>query len=201
MLPSEYPQIASCPALKHAFEKQVDMLFIDLRCMLKAPMAGCVSGFNLSIATIQLNLLSGFSRRLYRPSGSPNDNDRFKNMLIEFFPWENPQLCPEDGADLLYSSLRNPLTHELGIKGKEKVVVSKNGRSTDASIDELENSENKPSWLSCPVSHVNLYHDYFEWHVSVTSLYWAIHRLLNNLLADETHRSKSEQRMKKLLKM
>ena len=199
MLPSEYPELVKYPTLKYVSKKQLDMIFVDIRCMLKAPIPGCNAGFNLTIASILLNLFSGFSRRLYRPSGSPNDNERFKSMLKDFFPWENSKLEPEDGADLLYHSLRNPLTHELGMKGKEKVIVAKSGRTPDEKIEELENSESKPPWLSPPIVHVNLYNQYFEWHVSVTSLYWATHRLLHNLLNDEKHALKAEKRLKKLL--
>ncbi|MES9949358.1 MAG: hypothetical protein ABW118_10395 [Candidatus Thiodiazotropha sp.] len=200
MLPSEYPQLTSYPTLKHVLGKQLDMMFVDIRCMLKAPFPECATGFNLSIASILLNIIAGFSRRLYRPSGSPNDSDRFKSMLIDYFPWVDPDLQPVKGANLLYYSLRNPLTHELGIKGKEKVVVSKNGKSTDKEIYELENNEHKPLWCSYPVAYVNLYNENFEWNVSVPGLYWATHRLLHNLLNDQSHISEADKRMKQIIK-
>ncbi|MEW8385336.1 MAG: hypothetical protein AB2704_26045 [Candidatus Thiodiazotropha taylori] len=199
MLPSELPQLEDYPNLKYVLANQVDMLFVDLRCLLKAPLPGCTSGFNLSIASLLLNIISGFSRRLYRPANSKKDGDRFKDMLVSYFPWENPNLMPMDGAELLYHSLRNPLTHELGIKGRDKVVVSTNGILTDCDIQELENSEVKPPYISCPVTHLNLYKNYFEWHVSVPSMYWATHRLLHNLINDHVNSQATEKRMKKLL--
>ena len=200
MLPSEYPELAKYPTIKYVFEKQLDMFFVDLRCMLKSPYPGCNAGYNLTIASMLLNIIAGFSRRLYRPPNPMNDSQRFKSMLVAFFPWENPDLKPEDGAKLLYHSLRNPLTHELGIKGEEKVAVSKSGRSSDEEIDELENNEAKPSWLQPPLKMVNLYEQYFEWHVSVTSLFWATHRLLHNLLRDEKHMCEAEKRFNQILK-
>ena len=121
-------------------------------------------------------------------------------MLLDFFPWENPNLLPEDGANLLYHSLRNPLTHELGVKGEEKVAVLKSGRSSDKEIEELENSETKPSWLPPPLIKVNLYGEHFEWSVFVTSLFWATHRLLHNLLKDEKHMCEADKRLDQILK-
>ncbi len=199
MLPSESPELAKYPKIKYVFEKQVDMFFVDLRCMLKSPYPGCNAGYNLTIASMLLNIIAGFSRRLYRPPESMDDNQRFKSMLVDFFHWENPYIKPEDGANLLYRSLRNPLTHELGIKGEEKVIVSKSGRSSDEEIEELENNEAKPSWIQPPLKRVNLYEQYFEWHVSVTSLYWATHRLLHNLLRDDKHVLKAERRLNQIL--
>jgi hypothetical protein len=200
MLPSQYPEVNSYPTIKYVCEKQVDMLFNDIRCLLKAPLPGCTVGFNLTIATMILNLLSGFSRRFYRPSGNPTDSERFKNMIINFLPWDNSSVDINTCADVLYSAVRNPLIHELGIKGDKKVVIYKSGKLSDAEIKELEDSLIKPSWL--PEIIINMSYDKFtsEWLISVGAIYWGVHRLLHNLLANSEHALRAEARLKEIIK-
>jgi hypothetical protein len=198
MLPSEYPEIANYPTIKYVFEKQVDMLFNDLRCMLKSPLPGCAAGYNLTIVIMILNLYSGFSRRLYRPIGVHVDNERFVQMLIDFFPWDNSMPNPEECSKMLYTSVRNPLTHELGIKGSERVKIYKNGRSSDNEILQLEENVEKPQWLGQIIMRITA-DSSTEWLVSVTGLYWATHRLLHNLLADEGNALRAEQRLLRIV--
>ena len=200
MLPSQYLEVNSYPTIKYVCEKQVDMLFNDIRCLLKAPLPGCSVGFNLTIATMILNLLSGFSRRFYRPSGNPTDSERFKNMITIFLPWDNSGVDIDTCADVLYSAVRNPLIHELGIKGDKKVVIYKSGKLSDAEIKELEDSLIKPSWL--PKIIIKMPYDKFtsEWMISVGALYWGVHRLLHNLLANSEHAPRAEARLKKIIK-
>ncbi|MCK5236251.1 MAG: hypothetical protein KAR06_04620 [Deltaproteobacteria bacterium] len=200
MLPSEYYEIESYPNIKHVFEKQLDMLFNDLRCMLKSPLPGCSSGYNLSITMIILNLFSGFSRRLFRPNARLVDNERYILMLEEFFPWDGETLSPTDCSEMLYGAVRNPLTHELGIKGKYKVNLIKNGRSSDNEIKELEDSLLKPTWLPQIFSNVLICQDLYEKHISITGLYWGTHRLLHKLLADTNHASRAEAGFKKIIR-
>jgi len=199
MLPSEYPEIANYPTIKYVFEKQVEMLFNDLRCMLKSPLPGCAAGYNLSIVTMILNLYTGFSRRLYRPIGVLVDRERFVRMLIDFFPWDNSMPNPEECSKMLYASVRNPLTHELGIKGNERVNIYKNGRSSDNEIRQLEENVEKPQWLGQIIMRTSASNSSTEWHVSVTGLYWATHRLLHNLLADEKNALRAEQKLLRIV--
>jgi hypothetical protein len=181
--------------------------------MLKAPLPGCTVGFNLSIATMVLNLLTGFSRRLYRPSTSQTDSKRFENMLVSFFPWkemmlnrnltENPNcLVPESnkGAELLYNAVRNPLTHELGIKGKEEIHIVKERSFTDEDIVKLEDSKTLPAWASPAVFQLVVGNTHSEWRLSIGGLYWGTHRLLHKLLSDVEHASKAEKRLKEIIK-
>jgi hypothetical protein len=199
MLPSQYPEVNSYPAIKHVCEKQVDMLFNDIRCLLKAPLPGCTVGFNLTIATMILNLLSGFSRRFYRPLENPNDGRRFKDMIITFLPWDKSGIDVGTFADVLYGAVRNPLIHELGIKGDKKVVIYKSGKLTDDEIKELEDSLIKPSWL--PEMIIKRSYDKFtsEWLISVGALYWGVHRLLHNLISNSEHGPRAEASLKKII--
>jgi hypothetical protein len=100
----------------------------------------------------------------------------------------------------LYSAVRNPLIHELGIKGDKKVVIYKSGKLSDAEIKELEDSLIKPSWL--PEIIINMSYDKFtsEWLISVGAIYWGVHRLLHNLLANSEHALRAEARLKEIIK-
>ncbi|MGR9117681.1 MAG: hypothetical protein ACU85E_18235 [Gammaproteobacteria bacterium] len=199
MLPSQITGIEKYPALKYVFEKQLDRSFVELRCLLQAPFDGCPTGMPLTTASILVNFISGFSRRLYRPEDSPNDGERFKKMLIEFFPWCNDELNKAEAADLLYYSLRNPLTHELGIKGKNVVYVVQSGKLSPEEVDELESSSSKPEYLPPPIAYVEVSRDRHEWHVSVTSLYWAVYVMLKSLINCELHAINANARLQKLL--
>lgn len=202
MLPSKYPEVNNYPAIKYIFSKQIDMLFNDLRCMFKSPLPGCGAGYNLSIGIVILSIFAGFSRKLYRPSKSLNDNERFISMLSDFFPWvEDFSPNPRECSELLYVAVRNPLIHNLGLDNKSKykgIILIKSGKSSDEEIAQLEDSVSSPSWL--PVNVITYAEELSEYHVSVTGLYWGLHRLLHNLLSDSDHALKAEEQFKQKIK-
>jgi hypothetical protein len=83
---------------------------------LPQPNHGLPAGCNFAIAQVLAAAVSGISVTLYSHTGYKWT--RFKDLLKDFYPWSlepGNTVTPQDGAEVIYSLIRNPLTHDLGL--------------------------------------------------------------------------------------
>jgi hypothetical protein len=183
--PSEFKEVEKYRHLRAFLSRHFDMQVGDVRCLLQLPMKehGLDAGCNFAAVNILADLLAGSSVLFYCPSleglSTPGDRGkRFKRLVEDFFP--SKPLGPSDTAEALYSIVRNPLTHALGV-GSEQVLVRKD-RLTSGQIDELEENGKKPTWCPAPVQREGS-----AYIVDARGFYWGFHRMLHNLFAAPQH--------------
>lgn len=180
------------PKLSNFLERFLAMQFADPRCLLLS--AGC----NYATASVLFNIIGGLSVCLYnasfddftssRPTGR---GLRFKNLLLNYYPWQNEPVPTEKAVEVLYDSVRNPLAHCLGLyKPTDKYGsrIVKNQMNIEE-IAALENEKARPSWLQPTVT---ISPSAYPYDVNVNTLYWGINRLIENLLSDKQQLEKAE---------
>ncbi len=204
MLPSEFSEVQSYPALKRLLENQVDMQFIDLRTLLRLPQFGLVGGCNFTAASVLFNVIAGSSVCFYNPSKDVlderrNRSERFRGLLTEFYPWQEELIPKDEGIEVLYKSARNTLAHSLGLDAPPNESPGREVRLQKSPLDEsqvyeLEDSFNRPVWIPPTiVSKQHLASGAIEIVISVPALYWGVHRMLHRLFADPTHASRANE--------
>jgi len=192
MNPSEFPEVQGYPEMVNFLKLQVDMLFEDLRTLLRLPLYDLEAGCNLTITAMLFNIIAGVSVCFYDASTEAltqrgDRGRRFKELLINYYPWESESIGPEKGSRLLYEQARNPLAHSLGLidvkkpqtqPDSQKVVLTKSPL-IPRKIEELEEALEKQMWLP---QTIVIGSEQIE--ICVPTLYWGLHRLLHKLLAD-----------------
>ncbi|MFC1953416.1 hypothetical protein ACFLWR_04725 [Chloroflexota bacterium] len=182
--------------LKTQFQSQLS----DIRGILRLPYARIKEGGNLAAASLLFNFIGGMSVCLYNASydnfileNPRGSGPKFKKVLDEHYPWPTEVLDKDVIIDILYRSLRNPLTHALGLYQPDETRRSRivKSRLTPKQIAEIENSDTKPSWL--PPTVILSQSGFFKYDINIPSLYWGIFRLLCNLLKDRIQLEKSEE--------
>jgi hypothetical protein len=177
-----------------------DHYFRDVHAMLRLPLpaVGITPGCNFAIAQILASVVSGVSVTLYKHHGSAGA--RFKGVLEDYYPWaDEPQARADNSevARLIYSLVRNPLTHDLGLdleaKARtEKVVVKRiltDHRSrghSEAGIEALE-AMDRPRRLSPTIERED-----GRVVLLVDAFYWGIRKMLLNLNADRSRMRAAE---------
>ena len=200
MLPSEFLEVQSYPALKRLLENQVDMQFIDLRTLLRLPQSGLEGGCNFTAASVLFSLIAGSSVCFYNPSKDVlekrgNRGDRFKGLLMEFYPWQGELMPKDEGIEVLYKSARNPLAHSLGLDAPSnespgREVRLQKGPLDESQVYELEDSFNRPVWIPPTIiSKRHLASGAIEIVISVPTLFWGVHRMLHTLFTVPIHTS------------
>ena len=131
LFPSRFPEVADRPNVRRLLAEQVDMQMDDIASMLALPRydLGLSGGCNLALTGLLSNVVAGCSVLLFEASldsiwGSARSDSggRFKELLIEYYPWrDDDALTPELAARLIYHEARNPLAHGLGV-GKNRVA-------------------------------------------------------------------------------
>jgi hypothetical protein len=164
--------------------RHVDMLFHDVHCMLRLPIAaqGLDAGCNFAAATFLLDLISGISTALYNgPGGS---GAHFKDALVKYYPWDLELSGGADakkGSTILYNVFRNPLVHALGL-GKERVAITKSGLPEDL-LEKLELSMVRLANSSYEAT-IKLYPADNRMDLLVDGLYWGFRRMVSRLTDD-----------------
>ena len=197
MLPSEIPEVQEYYYLKRLLQAQVDMQFMDLRSMLLLPRKeiGLEGGCNLAATAILFNIIAGFSVCLFESGEDAlrNRGDRsrrFREIIRQYYPWENEPVEKNQFVNILYDSARNPLTHSLGLDTPPsqtigKQVVLQKYALTMPQILELEDSQKRPAWLAPTLIGVHeLAHGSVEVVISVPTLYWGVNRMIRNLFSN-----------------
>jgi len=177
----------------------------EIRCLLKLPQKRLPSGCNCAAASLLFNLISGISVCFFDASLEKFNSDRgrgqaLSHLLKRYYPWnEEPLEIPQDRAiNALYKSLRNPLTHCLGIykaSVPDRIYISKI-RLTSIQIARLESPLRRPKSLPPTLSDMvplRLLKVGVSLILAIPSLYWGVNRLLYKLLNDASQSDRTEQ--------
>ncbi len=165
---------------------------------LPVPEIGISPGCNFAIAQVLASVVSGASVTLYSHSGSTGT--RFKGLLVDYYPWSDEPSSAgskEESARAIYSLVRNPLTHDLGLDLErkhrtQKVLVKRlttdQGRRgyTEAGVEALE-TDTRPRNLS---PTLKIEDDRVV--LLVEALYWGVRKMLVNLINDADRVSAAE---------
>lgn len=174
--------------------------FSDVHCMLRLPAPRCrlTAGCNFAIAQVLTAAIGGLSVTLYRRTGG--SGQCFKGLLIDYYPWDvepNNRVTPNEGAEVLYSVIRNPLTHDLGldlemkaktaqVKIKRLSTKQKTQGLPERSFQGLERSDRRlamaPTVTVRPDATV----------VLVEALYWGVRTMVERLTQDRTRMQAAE---------
>jgi hypothetical protein len=176
-------RIEDIPGIKsrdqvHAFVKNhLSMQFEEVRKLVQ------MRSFNFACADLMCDLLSGLSVTLFYP-GNPNATatKAFKDLVeSDFFPWDAAETATgkKQKAAVLYTYVRNPLTHALGVDDKPgyKITIGKRPKPlTKRDLTEVEKAPTRPTKIKPVLTGSGT-----TWVLSVEGLYHAVFRLLWNL--------------------
>jgi hypothetical protein len=173
--------------------------FSDVRTMLKLPQPdrGLIAGCNFAIAQVLAAAVSGVSVTLYSHTGG--SGMRFKSLLKDFYPWSDElknAVTPEDDADVIYSVIRNPLTHDLGLdlhnkrKG-QKILIKRlalaGGKGLSEKLIEQLEAPTRSLKMSPTVTVGS-----GQTVVLVEAFYWGVRRMIENLSTDHSRMQVAE---------
>lgn len=184
------------PKLSYFLERFLTMQFADFRCLLRLPEGELNAGCNYATASVLLNIIGGVSVCLYDASlddfaSNSGRGQRFKCLLLTYYPWQSEPVQVKTAAEVLYDSLRNPLAHCLGLY-KPKDKYGSRIVKTHMDIEQiaaLENNKTRPDWLPPTITiSPSAYH----YDVNVNTLYWGVHRLIENLLSEKQQLVRAE---------
>lgn len=179
------------PRVSYFFEHFLTMQFADLRCLLQLPKGDLNAGCNYAAASVLFNMISGLSVCLFNASfdhfmssNPKGQGKRFTDLLISYYPWQSEPVQKDTAVRVLYHSLRNPLTHCLGLyRPGEKYSSNIEKNPLDLKqISELESSKTRPNWLN---PTIRLSQSVYHFDVNIDTLYWGVNRLIENLLNDK----------------
>lgn len=197
---------ATKPRVRGLIQRVEDHYLRDVHAMLRLPVPGSeiTAGCNFAIAQVLLAIVSGVSVTLYEHSGGKGG--RFKQLLVDYYPWSEepvPVHDREETAAMIYSLVRNPLTHDLGVdletKHRTRSVTVKRLTTdhetcghTEAGVEALE-IDARPVSLS-PTMTVEA----DRVVLLVEAFYWGIRRMLQKLSADSARVATAEQFLESL---
>lgn len=193
MLPSEYPEVGPYPQLKGMLERHVDMQFVDLRAILRLPLGELEGGCNYAATAILCNIIGGTSKCFYKADIQSFDKDKsnsgkkFKQLLCDFYSWQDEPLAKCQAVELIYKYTRNPLVHAFGLDAarlRDPIIYLEKRPLTREEIAVLEEEERRPDFLSGTVYEHSDARGRSEYVISVHTLYWGTHRMLRALFAD-----------------
>jgi hypothetical protein len=204
MRPEAIPELEGYPHV-HAFVRDhLAMQFGDVRAMLRLPLPSVhiENGCNFAAAGLLCDLVSGISVVLFNRTGNlaggtPHDRGgRFRGLLKAYFPWRDGEnrACQ---ASALYSIVRNPLAHSLGVLRPDDMAVHcLKSPLTEEQVSYLDvawDGERTPPPALQLVSGI--------WMLDVALLYAAELRMLRHLVSDAEQMKKTESCLSKGLMM
>lgn len=183
----------STPArVKRLIQSLENHYFSDVHTMLRLPEPdhGLTAGCNFAIAQVLAAAVSGISVTLYSHRGGTGV--RFKGLLANYYPWSlepGNAVTPQAGADVLYSLIRNPLTHDLGLdiankRQGQKIIIKRLGTDgarkglSEAFVEALE----RPNRLSPMSPTVRVISS--KTIVLVEAFYWGVRKMVEELSCD-----------------
>ena len=192
---------ATPPRVKSLIRALENLYLSDVHTMLKLPQPdhGLSAGCSFAIAQVLAAAISGISVTLYDIYKPGVAGLRFKSLLKDFFPWSlepGNAIKPEEGAEIIYSLIRNPLTHALGLdlekkrKG-QKIIVKRLGSAADRGLDDptiaqLEDSSRR--FKMSPTVTIRA----ARTEILVEALYWGIRRMVEELSRDRARMQRAE---------
>jgi hypothetical protein len=154
VLPSKLPELQGPlrASLRRLCSDHFDMQIEDVRVLLRMSKGSFPAGCNFAAAAVMFNMIAGASVCFYDASPKALTNGdrgkRFKNLLINFFPWPSG-ISAKDGADVFYKFGRKPPAHALGLDVPDAPEIGINkGPLNERKILELEGETLLPAWAS-----------------------------------------------------
>lgn len=196
-----------------AFVRQVmDMYLADVHAMLRLPRleVDITEGCNFSIVAVLMNVISGVSVVLYEPPANRQDTGKkFRETARDFYPWDTEPAGainnPDEGAEILYGSFRNPMAHAVGFQDPEPLGPLSVTRfpppgMAEADLEAIERSVGRP--VQTLRGAPTLLRDAATQalHLNVESFYWGVRELLRRLTADTARMAVAEQYLGPMLK-
>jgi hypothetical protein len=176
----------------------------DIRCLLRLPQKRLPAGCSYTVASSLLNLVSGVSICLFNASIEKFNNNRrrgqaFTGLLSQYYPWgeESSDIPKQRAIKALYDSLRNPITHSLGLyksNDRDRLCIVKD-KLTSNRIIKLENPLVRPKLLPPTIDNPSTQIQMLGFHLvlSIPSLYWGFNRMLYVLLGDDSQSRQTEK--------
>jgi hypothetical protein len=177
-----------------------DHFFRDVHCMLRLPVPNyrLVAGCNFAITQVLTAAIGGLSTTLYSHSGPTGH--RFKGLLTDYYPWNrepSTPLTPSKRAEIIYSIIRNPLTHDLGldlekkaktpkVKLKRLVTSNKTRGLPEKTIELLEATDRRFTMSGTVVVRAD------ATVVLVEALYWGLRCMVESLTRDSARMANAE---------
>ncbi len=178
--------------VKQLVQSVEDHFFRDVHTMLRLPEPDhqLIAGCNFAITQVLAAAVSGISVTLYSHTGGAGK--RFKALLKDFYPWSQEPgnaVTPQAGADVIYSLIRNPLTHDLGLdlENKRKTqkvlikrLVTNEGRKglPENSVEQLEGAARTVK-MSPTVTILS-----GKTVLLVEAFYWGVRKMVEDLSRD-----------------
>jgi hypothetical protein len=158
-----------------------------------------------------MNAVSGISVVLYEPPADGRDTGRkFKGVLRDFYPWDVEPSgsinCASEGANVLYETFRNPLTHAFGFQAPEppgRLSITRLGPSPlrDDELEALESSPVRPTSTALRGAGTLIRDkDTQALDLNAESLYWGVRELLRRLTADHARMELAEAFLRPMLR-
>jgi hypothetical protein len=191
---------ATPPRVKSLIRALENHYLSDVHTMLRLPdldqdlTAGC----NFAITQVLAATVSGISVTLYSHTGG--SGIRFKGLLKDYYPWSlepGNAVTPQNGANVIYSVIRNPLTHDLGMdlenkRQGQKIVIKRLGTDNkrkglpEKFIEQLE-SANRPAPMSPTVTVLS-----GKTVVLVEAFYWGLRQMVEHLSHEASRMQSAE---------
>jgi hypothetical protein len=201
------------PHAVRTFIRQVlDLYLGDVHAMLRLPRPDVqiAQGCNFAISAVLMNVISGGSVVLYEPPATRKEAGRkFRETAREFYPWDTEPVGainnPEEGANILYDSYRNPMAHALGFQQPEPpgpLSITRfpgPGRGED-DLERIETSIERPTEVLRGASTLMRDPTTQALSLNVESFYWGVRELLRRLTADAARMAVAEKHLSPMLR-
>jgi hypothetical protein len=183
------------PATVRRLIQHLDTLLTDVHAMMlkRKTFLPPEGTFVYASAIVLLEIIGGISSTLFQHKGS--SGEKYKKVLEYYYPWDvEGRTDPAQAAYELYEFWRNPLTHELGMRGGKKGGIGKQGFPEDL-LEQFELSSTPPlnPTLQAIPSENRI-------DLSVDALYWGTRVMIHRLTTDASMMQKAESYLSNVLK-
>jgi len=204
---------AATPRAVRTFINQVmDVYLADVHAMLRLPRpeVNIAEGCNFSIVAVLMNVISGVSVVLYEPPANRQATGRkFMETAREFYPWDTEPVGavnnPDEGAEILYGSFRNPMAHAFGFQEPEppgplSVTRFPGPGLAEANLETIETSIGRPNQALRGAPTLMRDAATQALRLNVESFYWGARELLRRLTADAVRIAVAENYLSPMLR-
>jgi len=204
---------AATPRAVRAFISQVmDVYLADVHAMLRLPRpeVAITESCNFSIVAVLMNVISGVSVVLYEPPPNRQATGRkFLETARGFCPWNTEPVGainnPDEGAQILYDSFRNPMAHAFGFQEPEppgplSVTRFPGPGLAEADLETIETSIGRPNQMLRGAPTLMRDPVTQALNLNVESFYWGVRELLRRLTADAARMAVAERYLGPMLR-
>jgi hypothetical protein len=205
---------ASVPHAARLFITRVsDLYLVDVHAMLRLPRpeVDITPGCNFTISSALTNFISGISVTLFEPPPDRQHTARkFRDLVAAFYPWDREPpgaiTDPQEGAQCLYTTFRNPLAHALGHQDPEPAGPVRITRFPGQGLSEddlalMESSIDRPTATilrgAPTLRHVPATQ---ATELNAESFYWGARELVRRLTTDAARMAAADSYLRPLLR-